>query len=79
MPELLHEAITLIRADRLDDARQILFGIIRNDLQNEVAWIWLAETFSSDLDRLRVLKCMQAKCAKQQNCQYGNFQAQKEN
>ncbi|NTW44540.1 MAG: hypothetical protein HGB14_08940, partial [Anaerolineaceae bacterium] len=55
MPELLHEAITLIRADRLDDARQILFGIIRNDSQNEVAWIWLAETFSSDLDRLRVL------------------------
>ena len=55
MSELLHEAITLIRADRLDDARQILFGIIRNDSQNEVAWIWLAETFSSDLDRLRVL------------------------
>ncbi len=53
--ELLHEAITLIRAEKMEDARQIIFDIIRNQPQNEVAWIWLAETFSSDLDRLKVL------------------------
>ena len=58
MTELLHEAINLIRADRLDDARQLLFEIIRNDSQNEVAWIWLAETFSSDLDRSKSFKCL---------------------
>lgn len=53
--ELLHEAISLIRAEKMDDARQIIFDIIRNQPQNEVAWIWLAETFSSDYDRLKVL------------------------
>lgn len=53
--ELLHEAIALIRASKMDEARQIIFDIIRNEPQNEVAWIWLAETFSSDLDRLKVL------------------------
>jgi hypothetical protein len=59
MSELLHEAIALIRENRVDDARQILFGIIRNDPTNEVAWIWLAETFSSDLDRIKVLYACQ--------------------
>ncbi len=54
--ELLHEAISMIRAGKMDDARQLLFNIIRNEPQNEVAWIWLAETFSSDLDRLKVLQ-----------------------
>lgn len=54
--ELLHEAISMIRAGKMDDARQLLFNIIRNEAQNEVAWIWLAETFSSDLDRLKVLQ-----------------------
>lgn len=55
MSELLHEAINLVRAGKLDEARQLLFGVIQNEPENEVAWIWLAETFSSDLDRLKVL------------------------
>ena len=59
MPELLHEAIVLIRAGKLDEARQLLFGVIQNEPENEVAWIWLAETFSSDLDRLKVLNACQ--------------------
>lgn len=52
----LYEAIALIRAGKTEDARQIIFDIIRNDSQNEMAWMWLAETLTSEADRMKVLR-----------------------
>jgi WD40 repeat protein len=54
--KMLYEAIALVRAGNKDDARQIIFEILRVDPKNEMAWMWLAETLSSDRDRLNVLK-----------------------
>lgn len=53
--KMLYEAIALVRADKKDDARQIIFEVLRNEPNNEMAWLWLAETLSSDYDRLNVL------------------------
>ena len=52
----LYDAIALVRAGKNDEARQLIFDIIRNDSQNEMAWMWLAETLTSDVDRMKVLK-----------------------
>lgn len=53
--KMLYEAIALIRANKLDEARKMIFEIIRNEPTNEMAWMWLAETLSSDSDRMKVL------------------------
>lgn len=53
--KMLYEAIALIRAAKLDEARKMIFEIIRNEPTNEMAWMWLAETLSSDSDRMKVL------------------------
>lgn len=55
----LYEAIALIRAAKLDEARRMIFDIIRNEPTNEMAWMWLAETLSSDQDRMKVLLACQ--------------------
>jgi len=52
---MLYEAIALVRADKKDDARQIIFEVLKDEPNNEMAWMWLAETLSSDRDRLDVL------------------------
>lgn len=52
--EKLNEAISLVRSGKIEDARQILFEYIRNDPENEVAWIWLAETLTSNQDRMKI-------------------------
>lgn len=52
----LYDAIALVRAGKTEDARQVIFEIIRNDPQNEMAWMWLAETLTSEMDRMKVLK-----------------------
>ncbi len=53
--KMLYEAIALVRAGNKDDARQIIFEILRVEPQNEMAWMWLAETLTSDRDRWNVL------------------------
>lgn len=53
--KMLYEAIALIRAAKLDEARRMIFDIIRKEPTNEMAWMWLAETLSSDQDRMKVL------------------------
>lgn len=53
--KMLYEAIALVRAGNKDDARQIIFEILRVEPHNEMAWMWLAETLTSDRDRLHVL------------------------
>jgi WD40 repeat protein len=58
--KMLYDAIALVRAGKNDEARQIIFEIIRTDPRNEMAWMWLAETLSSDVDRMKVLHaCLQ--------------------
>jgi len=57
--KMLYEAIALIRAYKLDEARKMIFDIIRNEPTNEMAWMWLAETLSSDNDRMKVLLACQ--------------------
>jgi WD40 repeat protein len=57
--KMLYEAIALIRAAKLDEARRIIFEIIRNEPTNEMAWMWLAETLASDSDRMKVLLACQ--------------------
>jgi len=57
--KMLYEAIALIRASKLDEARKMIFEIIRNEPTNEMAWMWLAETLSSDSDRMKVLVACQ--------------------
>jgi len=57
--KMLYEAIALIRAYKLDEARKMIFEIIRNEPTNEMAWMWLAETLSSDSDRMKVLLACQ--------------------
>lgn len=57
--KMLYEAIALIRAAKPDEARRIIFDIIRNEPTNEMAWMWLAETLSSDQDRMKVLLACQ--------------------
>ena len=52
----LYDAIALVRSGKTEDARQIIFDIIRNDPQNEMAWMWLAETLTSEADRMKVLR-----------------------
>ena len=52
--EKLNEAIALIRAGRNDNARHILFEFIRDEPENEVAWVWLAETLTSNPDRMKI-------------------------
>ena len=58
--KMLYDAIALVRAGKNDEARQIIFEIIRTEPANEMAWMWLAETLSSDADRMKVLHaCLQ--------------------
>lgn len=58
--KMLYDAIALVRAGKNDAARQIIFEIIRTEPSNEMAWMWLAETLSSDADRMKVLHaCLQ--------------------
>lgn len=57
--KMLYEAIALIRASKLDEARRMIFEIIRTEPTNEMAWMWLAETLSSDADRMKVLLACQ--------------------
>ena len=57
--KMLYEAIALIRAAKLDEARRMIFDIIRKEPTNEMAWMWLAETLSSDQDRMKVLLACQ--------------------
>ncbi len=54
--KMLYEAIALIREGKLDEARRMIFEIIRSEPTNEMAWMWLAETLSSDSDRMKVLQ-----------------------
>jgi hypothetical protein len=52
----LSRAIELIKAGKPDEARQALLQILRENPGNEIAWLWLAQTFQTDAQRIEVLE-----------------------
>jgi hypothetical protein len=52
----LDRAIELSRNGKKADAREILKTILRSDPLNETAWLWFADTFPDNLNRVAVLE-----------------------
>jgi hypothetical protein len=53
---LLHRAIELSKSGKKEDARHLLWTLLQQDPRNESAWIWYIDTFTSEADRIQVLK-----------------------
>lgn len=53
--ETLKQAISLSRAGKKLEARELLEGILKADPQQEAAWLWFADTYQSAGRRLQVL------------------------
>ena len=51
----MEKAIRKIKEGSVLEARQLIKLILERFPHDEMAWIWFAETFSSDSDRLRIL------------------------
>jgi hypothetical protein len=57
MPEdRLQQAISMSRAGDKEEARQLLSKILEDEKNNEVAWLWLADTMPDDEHRMEVLQ-----------------------
>lgn len=57
----LSQAISLIRSGQKDQARDLLYALLKADPHNEMAWLWLAETLPNDEQRIRALEqCLKA-------------------
>jgi len=54
--EMLAAAIQAARAKNVEEAQEWLFAVLRVDLYNEQAWLWLSGVVESDEDRL---ECME--------------------
>jgi len=52
----LSRAIELVKAGKPDEARQALLQILRQNPGNETAWLWLAQTFQTDAQRIEALE-----------------------
>jgi hypothetical protein len=52
----LNDAIALARAGNKQDARQVLIEVIRAEPTNEAAWLWLADTYTTEDERARILE-----------------------
>jgi len=52
----LKEAIALVQSGRKDEARPILYDLVRKNPKLELAWMWLAETLPDPFDRVKTLK-----------------------
>src|SRR5512137_2119386 len=44
--ELLQQAIGLIKAGKDNEARGLLYHLVKTDPRNEMAWLWLSETMN---------------------------------
>lgn len=44
--EILQQAIGLVKAGKNDEARGLLYHLVKTDPQNEMAWLWLSETMN---------------------------------
>ena len=56
--ELLKEAIALSKSGKKNDAQKILKQIIKNDPNNETAWLWFVDTFPTKAERIKAFKLM---------------------
>ena len=64
--ENLDRAIGLSRSGKKMEAREILNTVLRANLQNETAWLWFADTFPDNQNRILVIE----ECLKHNpNCQ----------
>lgn len=54
--ELLEKAIELSKTGYKKDARDLLRKILREDPNNELAWIWFADTHTTVDERLKILQ-----------------------
>jgi len=52
----LSAAIALLKVGRDEEARQILLSIVQEEPERESAWMWLAETFPREDQRIQVLE-----------------------
>lgn len=56
----IQQAITLATTGRKEEARRLLQQVILSNPKNELAWIWLADTFETMSERKQVLQwCLQ--------------------
>lgn len=53
---LFKRAVELSKAGKKDDARKLLNYILKQDPQNEAAWLWYADTFADPARRKMVLQ-----------------------
>jgi hypothetical protein len=56
MDDAVNRAIALIDSGEKIEARGILEQIVKDDPKNDVAWMWLADTFSGNPTRIAVLE-----------------------
>jgi hypothetical protein len=52
----IRQAIDLIKANRLTDARKLLRPVLEVSPENEAAWIWFSSTFLRTAEQLEVLR-----------------------
>jgi hypothetical protein len=54
--EFLKRAIDLNKSGKKLEARQLLQQVVHIDPENDKAWVWLADTYPDDADRIAVLE-----------------------
>ncbi len=52
----IRQAIDLIKAKRLTDARKLLRPVLEVTPTNEAAWVWFASTFTKPIEQLAVMR-----------------------
>ena len=53
--DTLQQAIGLVKAGKYNEARGLLYHLVKTDPHNEMAWLWLSETMN-DAQRLATLE-----------------------
>ncbi len=59
----IRQAIDLIKAKRLTDARKLLRPVLEVSPENEAAWIWFSSTFTRVSEQLEVLQFASQFCS----------------
>jgi len=67
----IRQAIDLIKAKRLTDARKLLRPVLEVNPENEAAWIWFSSTFLRVAEQLEVLEYARGFCPESQPIQRG--------
>jgi len=60
----IRQAIDLIKAKRLTDARKLLRPVLEVTPTNEAAWVWFASTFTRPIEQLAVMRYAVQFCPK---------------